>query len=74
MAKWILVVVIILVSGIAAVYAWWEYSPSRNVYEVDGSITGDPSDCAGDLRMAVIGDFGDASQREKDVANLVHRW
>lgn len=55
-------------------YGWWEYSPSRNVYEIDGALSGDPADCAPDLRLAVIGDFGNASQREKDVADLVHSW
>ncbi len=74
MIKTIIVAVIIILAGSATVYAWWEYGPSRNVYEVDASISGDPSDCTDELRLAVIGDFGNASQREKDVADMVKRW
>jgi hypothetical protein len=44
------------------------------VYEVDQSITADPTDCQGDLRFAVIGDYGDAGQAEADVAALVASW
>lgn len=37
-------------------------------------IEADPSDCAGDVRLAVIGDFGDAAQPEADVAEMVNGW
>ena len=65
-----------ILSGIAigiliAVLLW---SSGLHVYEVDQPITADPSDCRGDLRFAVIGDFGDAGQPEADVAELVHSW
>jgi tartrate-resistant acid phosphatase type 5 len=74
MLKKILPVLIVILVVVVAVYIWWEYSPSRNVYEVDEVITGDPSDCNDDLLLAVIGDFGNASQREKDVAAMVRSW
>ena len=44
------------------------------VYEIDQPITADPTDCQGDLRFAVIGDYGDAGQAEADVAALVDGW
>lgn len=66
-------ILIILLTAIT-VFAWWEYHPSRNVYEVDVPISGDPADCDDDLLIAVIGDYGNASQREADVAALVHSW
>ena len=59
---------------LAGIYIWWKYSPSRNVYEVDVPITAVPADCNDDLLLAVIGDYGDASQREADVADLVQSW
>ena len=36
-------ILIFMIAG-AAVIVWWECSPSRNVYEVDELITGDPSE------------------------------
>lgn len=57
-----------------AVYVWWQYSASRNVYEVDIPIAAKPSDCGDGLRLAVIGDFGDDTKGEEDVANMVHQW
>lgn len=74
MFRWIVVAIFVMLVILTATYVWWEYSPSRNVYDVDDVITGDSSDCADDLLLAVIGDFGNASQREQDVAELVHRW
>lgn len=59
---------------LTAVYIWWEYSPSRNVYAVDLPITADPSDCGDDVTIAVIGDFGDDTKQEKDVAEMIHLW
>jgi len=66
-------ILIFMITG-AVVIVWWEYSPSRNVYEVDELITGDPSECGDDLILAVIGDFGNGSHREEDVANMVDGW
>lgn len=74
MARMIILAAILILVGISAVYVWWEYSPSRNVYEVDEVITGHPTDCGDDILLAVIGDFGNASHREQDVADMVHRW
>lgn len=69
-----IVAAVIVLAGVAAVGIWWDYSPSRNVYAFDALPAGDPSDCDAELRLAVIGDFGNASQREKDVADMVHGW
>lgn len=46
----------------------------KNVYAVDESVATTPAGCAGDLRFAVIGDFGLAGPREADVAALVDSW
>jgi hypothetical protein len=43
-------------------------------YDVDEPITSSPEDCLGDLRFAIIGDYGDAGQAEADVAALVDSW
>ena len=39
---------------------WFVWNLGLNVYDVDVPITGDPSDCEGTVRFAVIGDYGDA--------------
>lgn len=44
----------------------------RNVIEVDA--TPAPSTCKGTVRLAVLGDFGEAGQPEADVAALVNGW
>jgi hypothetical protein len=44
----------------------------RNVLEVDA--TPIPSTCNGEIRLAVLGDFGEAGQPEADVATLVNGW
>jgi hypothetical protein len=51
----------------------------RHVYAVDQPITASPADCGpstgGDgMRIAVIGDYGQAGQPEADVAALIDRW
>jgi len=61
-----------IVIGILVAVLWWNIG--QNVYEVDQPITAAPSDCQGELRFAVIGDFGDAGQAEADVAAMVHSW
>ena len=61
-----------IVIGILVAVLWWNIG--QNIYQVDQSITADPSDCQEDLRFAVIGDFGDAGQYEADVAAMVHSW
>lgn len=69
----IFTILILLMTG-AAGFLWWEYRHSRNVYEVDEVINGNPSDCANSMVLAVIGDFGNSSKREEDVANMVDGW
>jgi len=61
-----------IVIAILVAILWWNIG--QNVYEIDQPITAAPSDCQGDLRFAVIGDFGDAGQAEADVAAMVHSW
>jgi tartrate-resistant acid phosphatase type 5 len=58
--------------AIAVVVLVWNVG--LHVYEIDEPITAEPSDCRGDLRFAVIGDFGDTGQAEADVAALVDSW
>ena len=60
--------------ALIGVIAWWQFGPGRNVYAVDVPIEAAPSDCAGDVRLAVIGDYGDAAQPETDVAEMVNGW
>ena len=61
-----------IASILIAAILWWDIG--QNVYEIDQPITADPSDCQGDLRFAVIGDFGDEGRYEADVAAMVHSW
>jgi hypothetical protein len=57
---------------LVATYLWW--NRGQNIYEIDVPITTHPSDCQGNTRFAVIGDFGDDGKYEADVAALVHSW
>ncbi len=66
----IMVTIIVLIVG----WGWLNYGPGRNVYAIDVPITGSVADCTDGIRLAVIGDFGDAAQAEADVAALVHGW
>ncbi len=61
----------ILILVIFAVYFW---NVGLGVYDLKEPITAKPSDCPDDLRFAVIGDFGDAGEPERDVANMIHSW
>jgi len=70
--SWIFIGIVILALTFLATFLWWNIG--QHVYEIDVPITADPSDCAGDLRFAVIGDFGDSGWYEADVAKLVHGW
>ena len=66
---WIILGICIVL--IAALLLW---KAQHNTYDIYEPITAAPSDCRGDLRFAVIGDFGDAGQPEADVAALIDRW
>ena len=67
---WIIIgMIVVVVCGVVL----YLRSGSR-VYEIDMPITGDPMDCQGAWRFAVIGDYGDAGQAEADVAALVAGW
>ena len=59
---------------ILIVAAIWIWSATTKIYQVFEPITASPSDCQGDLRFAVIGDFGDAGKAEADVAAMVDSW
>jgi hypothetical protein len=67
------IVIIALVIGIAYL-AWPQIDPGRNVYDIDVPIEGDPADCEGTTRFAVLGDFGEAGDPEAAVAALVNSW
>ena len=67
-----LVVVLVLAAGL--VVARRLIHVGRDVYVVDELNLDDPTDCPGDLRFAVIGDFGTAGDAEADVAALVKSW
>jgi len=72
--KWIAVIAIVaLVAGLTYL-SWPQIDPARNVYDIDVPIEGDPGDCSGSVRFAVLGDFGDAGKPEADVAELVESW
>jgi len=70
--SWIFVGIVISALTFLAAFLWWNIG--QRVYEIDVPITADPSDCEGDLRFAVIGDFGDSGWYEADVAELVDSW
>jgi hypothetical protein len=53
---------------------WQRYGPGRNVYDVDVSIEDTPADCTGDIRLGIIGDFGEDTRGEADVAEMIDRW
>ena len=66
---WILIGIVLVIAAAILLY-----QARTNTYEVDTPITSAQSDCQGDMRFAVIGDFGDAGSAEEDVANLIHSW
>jgi hypothetical protein len=66
---WVFIAIALVV--IAALFLW---RANHTTYEMDEPITAAPSDCHGDLRFAVIGDFGDAGRPEADVAALIDSW
>jgi hypothetical protein len=60
--------------AVGVLIAIWRWHRGKHIYEIYQPITARPSDCRGDLRFAVIGDFGDAGRAEADVAALIHHW
>ena len=72
MKRLISITLIVLAIFAALILAMW--AAGRNVYAVDQPITAAPSDCGEGLRVAVIGDYGEAGQPEADVAALIDRW
>ncbi len=74
MKKWLAGILVVSLIVATAVWLWWNFGPGRHVYAVAVPITGSPADCAGGLRLAVIGDFGDAGRPAADVAALAHSW
>lgn len=74
MKRWTMGIMLAALLVALAVWLWWNHGPGRKLYMVDVPITGSPADCVGGVRMAVIGDFGNAGPPEADVAALVHGW
>ena len=75
MKKWIAAGIIILLFLGGAGLAWYAWATVPNsVYAIDTPIDSSPADCPGDVRFAVIGDYGIAGQPEADVAALVDSW
>lgn len=74
MKRWLIGIILagLLIAG--GVWLWLNFGPGRNVYAVDVPITGSPEDCEGQVRLAVVGDYGEAAQPEADVASLVNSW
>ena len=68
------IVFAVVIVVLLALVGWRLLGPGRNVYAVDMPIKGAPTDCRDDTRLAVIGDFGEDSQGEADVAEMVRRW
>jgi hypothetical protein len=68
--NWIVLGGIILI--VSALFLWWDIG--QNIYAIDQIITADPSDCHGNLRFAIIGDYGDEGRYEADVSQMVHNW
>ena len=66
---WIFFGIVLVVIPVALV---WRSGPFT--HEIDEPITATPFDCRGDLRFAVIGDFGDAGWPEANVAALINLW
>ena len=60
-------VVALFLSGVF----WLQYSDK--VYLHEGALS-DPDLCPGDMKFAVIGDFGSSGKPEADVAALVNSW
>jgi hypothetical protein len=60
--------------GIIGFIGWQRYGPGRNVYDVDVSIEDTPADCTCDIRLGIIGDFGEGTRGEADVAEMIDRW
>jgi len=66
---WIIgLVALVLLAG------WLIWHIGLDVYAVDEPFSGAPSDCMGDTRFAIIGDYGEAGQPEADVSALVDSW
>ncbi len=67
------IIILLLLGGVGlACYAW--ANAPNSVYAIDTPIDSSPADCPGDVRFAVIGDYGIAGQPEADVAALVDSW
>jgi tartrate-resistant acid phosphatase type 5 len=74
-----LLIVTSVVLAIFAVIILVVWTTGRNVYAVDQPITASPSDCGpstgrSGVRVAVIGDYGEAGQPEAEVAAMIDRW
>jgi hypothetical protein len=72
--KWIAAIVIIALLFGVGYLLWPQLDPSLNVYDIDVPLEGDPADCEGTVRFAILGDFGEAGGPEADVAALVESW
>ncbi len=66
-----LVVSMILFQALAA-FLSTQFGSDPALYEIDQP--GNNAICTGDMRFAIIGDYGSAGPAEQDVAGLVHGW
>ncbi len=75
MKKWAVIgiIIILILGSVGFIYYAWANIPN-SVYAIDTPIESSPADCPGDVRFAVIGDYGIAGQPEADVAALVDSW
>jgi hypothetical protein len=65
------IMIALLIVGLAALGSWLM---GRNVYYVADGAELEQETCAGDVRFAVIGDFGSPGSALADVAALVASW
>jgi tartrate-resistant acid phosphatase type 5 len=72
MKRLLIITLIALAFFATIILALWV--AGRNIYAVDQPITASPNDCGDGLRVAVIGDYGQAGQPAADVAALIDRW
>lgn len=68
-----LIALVLLVIALSVV-GWLLRSRGLGVYETETSSDDSPEDCSDSVRLAVIGDYGNNSQAESDVATLVESW
>jgi hypothetical protein len=64
----------VAIIAIIGTMGWWQFVQGRDVYAVDVPFENTQAHCGGRTRLAVIGDFGDDSAGEAEVADMIDRW